>query len=266
VNSINSMSVLRVRGVSHVQTVQIVASGPPFSEPHGLVLDPRGDLYVADHGADELMLLRGATAPAVPFAHQAGMGPIGLALGPDGALYIGGFGSGALERYDLSGSLTTTTLDPAGNSFLQNPSGLTFGPDGMLYVAINASNRIEKVNPTTGADLGVFASYPSLVKPSGVRFGKDGRLYVVDWGGARVLRFDGTTGAFVDVFVASGAGGLSTPAGLEFGPDGNLYVCNYGGNSVAVFDGVTGASMGPFISGADGLGLSAPTWMVFVTK
>lgn len=193
--------------------------------------------------------------------------PEGLAIGPDGSLYVSSVTSHQILRYN---ALTGTFLGVFVNLLTDghgNPINLVFGPDRNLYVS--SGDRILRYDGRTGAFGGVFVESGSgLWNVGPMVFGQDGNLYVCNstLGGVQshVLRFDGQTGALLGAFVADASGGLKSPAGLVFGPDGNLYVSSQGTHQVLRYDGQTGAFLNVFIaSGVGGGGLNSPTELVF---
>jgi DNA-binding beta-propeller fold protein YncE len=169
--------------------------------------------------------------------------PLGMALGPDGNLYVANSNTGKVHRYDRDtgeylGDFTTG---------MSCAADITFGPDGHLYVVNQCYHRIDRYHGTTGAYLGVFAS-GNMNSPTGMAFSPDGQyLLVGDQTGDRVMRFSATTGAFVDVFVSANSGGLDHPFDLAFGPNGNLYVSSVNTGRVLSFNGSTGAFVRSFL-------------------
>jgi streptogramin lyase len=168
----------------------------------------------------------------------------GLAVGPDGHLYVGSRDTDAVLRF--AGATGQFLGVFAGGDGLDNPTGLLFGPDGHLYVSGFLSDAVLRYDGTTGQFLGVFAAGGGLDGPEGLAFGPGGDLFVANHNGDSVLRYDGDTGSFVGVFAAAG---LDGPIGLTFGPDGKLYVGSHYNDSVIRYEGDTGIVLDTFVSG-----------------
>lgn len=188
--------------------------------------------------------------------------PTDMVIGPDGLLYVAGFGSSNVQRFNPSTNALVDTFVSAGSGGLNQASGLAFGADGNLYVGDHANDRVLKYNGTTGAFIREFVTAASggLNGPASLRFGADGHLYVSSSLTDNILRYNGTTGAFLDEFVAAGSGGtaaVDAPAGFSFGPDGHLYVAGSESHNVVRYDGTTGAFWDEFVTaGSGGLNLA----------
>ncbi|MGH1347213.1 MAG: hypothetical protein ACRBN8_36970 [Nannocystales bacterium] len=163
-------------------------------------------------------------------AHLGDLGPakeldgaLGIAVGPDGALYVASEESNMVLRFD--------------------------GSSGALL------DRFIWDDPDTPED-----ETGGLQGPAAVLFGPDDNLYISSFDSDAILRY-GSDGTFVDVFVPPGTGGLDGPdAGMVFGPDGDLFVPGYYSNTIARFDGATGDYEGDFTSSDE---LSRPRTLVF---
>ncbi len=212
--------------------------------------------------------------PAAPYgdggpATQANIGaPYGLALGPDGSLYIAdGSGQSVVRRVLPNGIITTFAgirnsfgyngdNIPATSAQLTVAAGLALGPDGSLYIA--DGRRVRRVGPdgiiTTvagtgdicdirflaGCGDGGLATRAPLGIVADVKFGPDRSLYaVMGFPEYRVRRIgpDGIIRAVAGSSVGSifgdidsGDGGpatlaaIGTPSTLAFGPDGSMYL------------------------------------------
>jgi WD40 repeat protein len=193
-------------------------------------------------------------------------GPSGLAIGPNGNLFVSQWSGGGVYQYDGATGNYVNTFIP--NSDAPPAAALTFGPDGNLYVEGNGSDHINRYNGTTGALIDTFVSVadngglPAMID---MTFGPNGNLFVSHTYALapevyNVLEYDGTTGGFLGEFVTNGSGGLSYAAGLVFGPDGNLYVSDLLADVVRQYNGTTGDYLGDFASGG---GLNGPWGLTF---
>ncbi len=150
----------------------------------------------------------------------------GLAIGPDGNLYVANSSKQAVLRFNpVSGAFIGTFV--AAGSGLSFPLGMTFGPDGNLYVA-DWDTGVRQFNGSTGAAMGAITAGPTggNLAAFDVKFGPDGNIYVSDMNSNTILRYNGSTLAFMNVFATPpdiSSVGINSPNGLAFGPNGNLY-------------------------------------------
>jgi streptogramin lyase len=205
-------------------------------------------------------------------AKQQGLDFSGMALGPEGDLYVVSTGANSVFRIDGKTGLIKATVIKG----LDAPDGSTIGTDGNLYIADNQAIRRVKRDgtPLPGAEQigNVFTRGSQLNTASGLTFGPDGNLYVASQNWKRIVRYDGRTGEFIDVF---NIGDVMNPTALAFGPDGDLYVSSVGGPGfnaesgyVVRLNGKTGESKGIFAPEAKGaLGLTfGPNGNLFVSN
>lgn len=170
-------------------------------------------------------------------------GPAGMALGPNGNVYVASMNNGRVVAFDqLSGVLLGTFA-----VFSGTPTDVEFGADGNLYVADAANDVVRAFSGLTGMFLGIFASSMLLDDPMAMEFGPDGNLYVLSTGTGRVLAFDRRNGRLLSTF-ASGVG--MTGGDMTFGPDGNLYVSDIANNRILRFNGVNGQFLDVFAQGS----------------
>src|SRR4051794_3005129 len=93
---------------------------------------------------------------------------------------------------------------------------------------LSRPNTIEKFDPITGADLGVFAT-AGLNLPWGLALDPAGNLFVANYGNDTIYKF--TPGGIGSLFAHTASG----PQSLVFDAAGNLYVANYWAGNIQKF-------------------------------
>lgn len=172
--------------------------------------------------------------------------PWGIAVGPNGYLYIADSNRQVIRRVEPDGIITTiagggsTPLvdgDDALTTDIGNVSSVVVAPDGTVYFA-NGSfvGRIDSL-----LTIHIVPTGP-MVSPSFLCFAPDGTLYISDtfgdevWkrapdGTLSVYAGDGMHGTAGDNGAATGAE-LSYPAGLARDLSGNVYIAEPGSNRI----------------------------------
>ncbi len=254
------------------------ATQAALSDPFVVTVGPDGNLYIADRnnnrirrvGPDGIIItvagngISGFSGDGGPATQAALSAPFGMAVGPDGSLYIGDRNNRRVRRVGPDGIITTVAGDgqsgfsgdggPATQAALSDPIAVAVGPDGSLYIADRNNNRVRRVGPdgiiTTVAGDGQIgfsgdgglATQAALSETIGVAVGPDGSLYIVDRGNNRIRRV-GPDGIIITVAGNgrsgfSGDGGhatqaaVSAPFGMAVGPDGNLYIADSSNNRI----------------------------------
>ena len=129
--------------------------------------------------------------------------PFGIAVGPDGAIYLSEGGDmPAIRRVTADGDVETLAGGtrgfadgPGSSAAFDTPSHLALGRDGALYVADTGNHAVRRVTPegdvstiagdgTPGSGDGPGAR---LNGPVGVAVGADGRVLVADTYNDRVV-------------------------------------------------------------------------------
>ena len=181
----------------------------------------------------ELINARNTSGPVVGPAQQASgarlISPEGIAIAPDGKVYVSDYIGNRVYRLQPDGTLVViagggTGFDgPATKANLWHPSGLAADPDGQLYVADNMGAAIRRIDHQ-GMISTVNTPYGSMNGPLGLAFDSIGILYISDYSG--------------EVFMADGSGRLSSlrisglpppalfPGYLAFDAAGNLYIAD----------------------------------------
>ncbi|MCI0636379.1 MAG: hypothetical protein L0206_21055, partial [Actinobacteria bacterium] len=221
-------------------------------------VDPEGlsDLFAGTGGLDDTGDGGLATSAQI-------RSPSGLAVGPDGSVYIST--QHRVRRVDPDGIITTFAGTgtsgfsgdggPATSAQLSftggGTAGLAIGPGAALYIADRNNGRVRRVGPdgiiTTVAG-GAGGGFPTgdggpgtlanLGAVDGLAFDGDGRLYIGSQNQDLIWRLD--TDGLIHIVAgkktAPGCGvscgdggpalaaGIDSPRGIAMGPDGSLYV------------------------------------------
>jgi sugar lactone lactonase YvrE len=198
--------------------ILIAALAAPLAAPRGLTIET-----IAGDGTP------GFSATQVDDA-------LGLATGPDGALYFSDSGNHRIRRLDLTTHLLATI---AGNgekgntgdgglavdATLNRPLDVAFDTSGNLYISDSASNVVRRVDARSKTlktiagtgNAGFSGDGGSALKAefnglSGIAFAKDGSLLICDSRNNRIRRVDLITG-IVETIAGTGESKLT--------PDGN---------------------------------------------
>jgi len=201
--------------------------------------------------------------------------PAGIAVAPDGRIYVADDGDHRVKIYGPGGANGTFesafSLIGAGPGDIVTPYSIAVGPGGRVAVADGTDHSVSVFDGgafafkiggrngsgalpgggSDGAD-GRGALPGQFYGPSGMAFGGDGRLYVADTGNHRVQAFL-PSGAFAFEIGcgASGLGGggsggggcgrghadgqLASPSDVAVSPDDRLYVADTGNYRIQVF-------------------------------
>lgn len=135
----------------------------PFNNPRGIAVDPTGQVYIADSGNNQILRIspdgQVVTLAGSEAGFQDGTGdearfdnPIGVALDPDGTVYVADMGNHRIRKIDSGGNVTTLAGSEAGFqegigglALFNLPSGVAVDHNGVIYVADTQNHRIRKM-------------------------------------------------------------------------------------------------------------------------
>ena len=155
-------------------------------------------------------------APMAGFNWQSGENPEpegGLAVTPEGTVYIADTGNHCVRRIDAATRIITTVVGRCGHfgyggddgpgamATLNSPQDLELGPDNLLYIADTNNHRIRVWDPATGVVRTVVgtgarafggdrgpAREAELYRPYGIAFSPEGDMYISDSFNHRIRR------------------------------------------------------------------------------
>ncbi|MGA8220208.1 MAG: choice-of-anchor D domain-containing protein [Candidatus Acidiferrales bacterium] len=171
-------------------------------EPMGIALDRAGNLYIADYGANEVLVMRAATAQAPGevemLAHVAQ--PTSIASTSDGSkVYVSSMGNDTVfaintrtrEIQSVVGIANqapacTASQSPKASPAEICPTGLAVDGGGNVFIADSLANHILRVDAKTSR---ITIAATQLTAPGEIRFDANGNLFAADQARNRVVEF-----------------------------------------------------------------------------
>jgi virginiamycin B lyase len=208
-----------------------VTSYPGMTAPGaGIATGPDGNLWVtepADPGrvarisnggatVDELSAKGGGLLGILGDPWHSNKSPVGMAAGPDGAIWFVENGYDAAVRVTMSGNVNEIPMSAAA------PTSIAAGPDGNLWVTSkDAINRVTPGGSVTEFKLGLTSNSD----PTTITAGPDGAMWFTERASGAIGRI--TMGGTITEYAVPTAG--SAPTGIAAGPDGALWFTEAGG-------------------------------------
>ncbi len=167
--------------------------------------------------------------------------PRGVALAPDGSIYIADSGNHRIQHLSAEGAVLQvwgSQSPKAGSSAPQGtfsePWDVAVGPDGAVYVADTWNHRIQKFTADGeylaqwgyGISQNLEDPY-GLYGPRGIVVDSQGRVMITDTGNKRLILYD-QNGEFIAQIGEGGmaAGQFDEPVGLALDAQDHLYVAD----------------------------------------
>ncbi|MBI2953793.1 MAG: TIGR03663 family protein [Chloroflexi bacterium] len=173
--------------------------------------------------------------------------PKGLAVGPDGSVYVLDTGNNRVQKLDAQGKFVLAWGEKGqGDGDFAEPWGIAVDEEGVVYVADTWNHRIQRFD-ANGSFIGKWGQFANVADavaapggffgPRGIAVGADGFVYVTDTGNHRVQKFD-RNGSFVASAGGRGAapGQFNEPVGVASERDGSLLVADTWNRRVQVLD------------------------------
>ncbi len=178
---------------AHASTQPGDAVSKPIWQPLGLGFDDRGRLYVTEVGSTRhrvLVLSRDGQVLRTIGAGDHLSFPNGVAIGPDGHVFVTDSNNGRLLIFSARGRQLTAVNRGVGEGDLGLPRGLAFGDSDRLYVVDTSSHTVKTYRQADDSDhpapayVGTFGGEGQLdgafEYPNGVATDGHNRVYITD--------------------------------------------------------------------------------------
>ena len=288
---------LRVLRRTAGNVVLTVASA--LSSARDVAIDPLGNLFIADGHRVRLLSAMGFSTTFAgdgtfgysgdggPALAAVLSGPGGVAIGPDGTLYIADEHNHRVRMVSTGGVISTIagtgipaiSADglPATKTALDAPAGLLLDSTGVLWIGEYFGNRVRKlppgglIQPVAGNGTAGFngdfraATTAELQAPDQTALDAVGNLYIADSGNHRIRKVtpQGTISTYAGTGTPgfAGDGGqaasatLNLPRGVALDAAGNLFIADTNNNCIRK---VTPGGLITTVAGAAAFPLSFP--------
>ena len=198
-------------------------------------------------GAAALLAIPGAVGADVAaeflanLEQGAGSAPWGVAMGPDGLIYVTDSRLHQCAAQSPNGGIVRVLASSgSGPGQLRRPQGVAVSPEGEVYVVDGGNRRVQVFDlqgellrqwGRRGSDPGEFSA------PRGIALDAFGEVYVADGFNDRVQKFS-RDGEFLLAWGSRGRapGQFSTPTGIAVGASQTIYVADTFRDRVQAFD------------------------------
>jgi sugar lactone lactonase YvrE len=197
-------------------------------EPLGLALDHAGNLYIADRGANAVLMLHSAASdsPGVLEILAHVVSPASVGVSPDGSkVFAASPDTGSIVEINTkTSSISTSAISPSQwFAASQNPAGARIIPTGLavdgagnLFVSFSGPggglDQIWRLDATTGK---MTSAARGLTSPGELAFDSNGNLFIADQGTHRLLELRGAGVPATGVTLTPPAGPVPTDFRFE---------------------------------------------------
>jgi sugar lactone lactonase YvrE len=207
-----------------------------FEHPGDVVVDPKGNLWVADHGNSRIEEFNEKGEYQKTFGSSGTgngqlSGPDGLAVDSKGNVWVVDTGNSRVEEFNEKGEYVKTFgSSGTGNGQFKTPEGITVDSHNNIWVSDTYNGRLEEFNEK-GEYLKTVGSKGSgtgqIGESEGIAVGPGNSVWVADWLNNRVEEFN-EKGEYVTEFGTEGTGNgqLKHPYGITVDTKGEVWVAD----------------------------------------
>lgn len=235
---------------SVAQAVGVRGASPGgLDSPRGLGVAPNGDVYVTDlsnariavFGADGTFKFNFGKIGAEPGKGKPGEfnEPSGVAVGPDGTVYVADAWNGRVQKFDAKGKVQGEY--GGGRYSFYSPRNVATDRNGNLYVADTGNSAVKVISPDGKIAKvigGRGSSGGQFNEVFGVAVNSKGEIYVADPGNKKIHKFSAMpAGEFIkDRKVAGWQTSAPFWPHLAVDKMDNVYAVDSGNRKIWVYD------------------------------
>ncbi len=169
--------------------------------------------------------------------------PRGVAIAPDGSLYVSDTATNRIFHFDAEGNLLhswgeygVSEAQPAPAGTFNEPWGVAVGPDGSVYVADTWNHRIQKFTAdgqflTQWGFFGQAETPEAFWGPRAVAVDTQGRVFVSDTGNKRIVIFDADGQP-----LSQTTAGFNEQVGIALDANGRIFAADTWNQRVVILD------------------------------
>jgi len=257
------------------------ATAAQLNGPGSVAVDKNGTIYIPDTSNNRIRKVTpdgiistiagtgtaGFSGDGGPATAAEINGVEGMAVGPDGSLYLADYENQRIRKIAPNGNITTIagtgtkgytgTPTPAVSAQLNDPNSIAVADDGTIYIGNLGSDTVQKIdktgilstvagNGTTGrTGDGGPATSATLAIPD-LSLGADGTIYISNYGSDTVRKV--TANGVITTIAGTGAEGntgdggpataaqLKSPSSVVTDARGAVYIADYGNKQIRRID------------------------------
>ena len=216
-----------------------------FAIPFGVVVDGRGNLYVADtnNNAVKSIPLGCTASTCVTTLPGSFSSPQALAIDAAGNLFVADSGNNAIK--EIPHGCTTAACVITLSSSFNSPAGVGVDNNGNVYVGDMYNNAVKEILAVNGS----IPASPTIVTlgfgfefyhPEGVAVDYSGNIFISDTGNSQVEEIP--VGCTSKSCIAPVINGFQYPDGIAIDGSANLYIADGAGTVRETYAGCATAS------------------------
>lgn len=249
------------RARNTLQAVQMKSVQSRFNAPADVAVSDAG-CYVADAGNNVIRLITADGSSTVAgaagqhgsesgsAAHARFNAPEGVAVAPDGTLYVCDRYTSTIRKITADHTVTTIagrsgltgrTDGAALSARFNGPRRIAVGPDGTIYVADTGNHAVRRILPAGTVEMVAVSSESDRMDPVGLAIDAEGSVLVADAWTHVIRKIDragrlsivaGLPGVSGSVDGPVGSARFNAPEGVAIDSDGAIYVADTANHTI----------------------------------